>query len=565
MTSPRAPFAVVAAAVLLSACPGRQPPETCDGVSARSSSATAVDRWLLGQASRYPADNSLAARADELHRSQRARRAAAWEAIARTLAPVPLAHPTGVADATVPRFRTWYDRQDVYRMFSRLYGSLSIDARRAREHFSDSALDEAFGFDATFATTLPEWPADRLAAYATGLDGLTSIAAIGGVQRIAISPDAARHTIASYPEIMRCMTDGAPPAFESTPIAPRRLAREQLSLGRCGTQTVGPFFVANGGQLRATLEGTGADGAQIAVVEGVTSDAVTRCNAEGSHGCITDGPGIFSVRVTTQGRDMTGMLDVEYSPPTPAIAGCLNGVFPSGAATVAQEWRRTDIGIPFPTYDTSAAGLARRLAPGADATWGMGDGTADPSASEAYTLQLASGGTFRLAGMHIRTRELDHWLNITLWWSPNPDEDFGADRSASVRALGAPWTSYKMCVATEFDEQDTHANGGFDADAPTLAAALAAVHEGQGGPSWCSNPYIDGAPGLVRSNCVGCHQHAMSGLRPGDIQTDPVHYPGNGRLQVRNNFPSDQFWGIDAGDQLGASLNEIIAAWDSMP
>jgi hypothetical protein len=57
----------------------------------------------------------------------------------------------------------------------------------------------------------------------------------------------------------------------------------------------------------------------------------------------------------------------------------------------------------------------------------------------------------------------------------------------------------------------------------------------------------------------------MSGLRPADIQTDPVHYPGNGRVQVRDNFPSDQFWGIDAGDQLGATLNEIVANYLSMP
>jgi hypothetical protein len=274
---------------------------------------------------------------------------------------------------------------------------------------------------------------------------------------------------------------------------------------------------------------------------------------------------VFVVRIATRGASASGMLDVTYTPATPEIAACLHGVFPPAAATVALEWRRTDIGLVFPTYDTSADGLARRLAPGADATWGTGDGSAEPDEHAAYTLALPSGGTFRLAGMHIRTRELSHWLNITLWWSPTPDTDFGADRPASVRALGGPWASYKMCVATDFDEQDPDPTGGFGNDAPTLAAALRVVHEGAGGPSWCSNPYIDAAPGLVRSNCVGCHQHAMSGVRPADVQNDLAHYPANGRMQVRNNFPSDGFWGLDGGDQLAGVLQQTVDWWRAMP
>src|SRR5699024_7817 len=147
-------------------------------------------------------------------------------------------------------------------------------------------------------------------------------------------------------------------------------------------------------------------------------------------------------------------------------------------------------------------------------------------------------------GLHIRTRELAHWMNITLWFSPDPDEDFGADRPDAIRALGPPWSSYKMCVAIEFDEHDPDPNGGFIDDAPSLAAALRAVHEGPGGPSWCSNPYIDAGPGLARSNCVGCHQHAMSGARPAEIATDESRFPESGRLQMRNNFPADHFWGL---------------------
>jgi hypothetical protein len=267
------------------------------------------------------------------------------------------------------------------------------------------------------------------------------------------------------------------------------------------------------------------------------------------------------VRVAARERAASGMLDVRYTPPTANTAPCLQGVFPPTAATVAIEWRRTDLGMRLPTYDTSAAGLARRLAPGADASWGMGDGMADPTPAQVYTMRLRSGNTFRLAAMHIRTREVDHWLNITLWWSPNPDTDFGADRPAAIRALGGPWSSYKMCVATDYDEHDPDPAGGFAQSAPSLGAALRAVHEGSGSPSWCSNPYIDAGPGLVRSNCVGCHQHAMSGVRPAEVQNDPVHYPANGRRQVRNTSPSDGFWGLDGGDNLASVFAETVDFW----
>ena len=44
----------------------------------------------------------------------------------------------------------------------------------------------------------------------------------------------------------------------------------------------------------------------------------------------------------------------------------------------------------------------------------------------------------------------------------------------------------------------------------------------------------------------------MSGVRPVDVQSDPVRYPSNARTQVRNNAPADGFWGLDAGDNLAA-------------
>jgi len=118
-----------------------------------------------------------------------------------------------------------------------------------------------------------------------------------------------------------------------------------------------------------------------------------------------------------------------------------------------------------------------------------------------------------------------------------------------------------MCVAVEHTELDADPGGGFSGDAPSLARALASVHEGHGGPTWCSNPYIDGAPGLARGNCVGCHQHAMSGVRPGEVATEEARFPSGGRMAQRNNYPSDGFWGLDAGDSLASVIAEVVAYW----
>jgi hypothetical protein len=92
-----------------------------------------------------------------------------------------------------------------------------------------------------------------------------------------------------------------------------------------------------------------------------------------------------------------------------------------------------------------------------------------------------SGATFRLLALHIMTKDLGQWLWITLWWSPDPDSDFGADRPAS---LPAPWSQYKMCVVSDFTDAT------------------------EDGLSSCSNPYFERGRGNTRTNCIGCHQHA---------------------------------------------------------
>lgn len=221
---------------------------------------------------------------------------------------------------------------------------------------------------------------------------------------------------------------------------------------------------------------------------------------------------------------------------------CLGEDLPADAVVVKASWWRTS--APLPTHDTSAPTLAaRRRGERDDGGWGRGTGQASPGPEDIHTVRLAGGSAYRLAALHIVTKELRDWVWVTLWWSDRPDEDFGADRPEAIRALGAPWTSYKMAVVTAFDEGDPDARGGYRG---SLGDALEAVHEGRGGPTWSSNPYVERGAKNAQTNCIGCHQHAgVPGATSASILADPVRYPAAGRTRLRENFPADYLFALD--------------------
>ena len=246
-------------------------------------------------------------------------------------------------------------------------------------------------------------------------------------------------------------------------------------------------------------------------------------------------------------------LDDACSVPVDPAPACLSGPFPDAAVIVKANWRRADSGVALPVFDTSASGLERRLEASGTFSWDGADGSAEPGEDEIYTLRLPNGNTFRLAGLHVMTKELDHWFWITLWWSPEPNKDFGADRPAG---LPAPWQNYKLCAVTASTEGDANPDGGFAQDHPSLGAALAATRALPGNSSWCSNPYIEEGAGNAASNCIGCHQHAGTGLRTEDILADGTRFPDHGRQHERLTFPSDYVFAATVGDDIAAMLRE---------
>jgi mono/diheme cytochrome c family protein len=250
---------------------------------------------------------------------------------------------------------------------------------------------------------------------------------------------------------------------------------------------------------------------------------------------------------------------------------CFEQEFPTDAVLIKAQWIRSDFGRTMPAYDTDVEGLKRVVGEGSVADWADGDRQVDPTPEEIVTIQLKSTDTYRLAAMHIMTKELRHWTWITLWWSDRPDVDFGADRPEKIRSLDPVWSNYKMAVTVDYVEFDTNTAAWFP-EQPSLAAALEVTQDEL---SWSSNPYVEHGRGNARTNCIGCHQHGGSLVGydvDGDQQLDPFDldavieseslFPKNGRTQMRDIFPADYLWSTNRVDNLSQVIQSEVAFFD---
>jgi mono/diheme cytochrome c family protein len=265
-------------------------------------------------------------------------------------------------------------------------------------------------------------------------------------------------------------------------------------------------------------------------------------------------------------------LTLDREPSMDNFSFCMEQEFPPDAVLIKAQWVRADFGMQVPTWDTDANAILRALDPATAGEWATPDRMSNPPPSQIYTIRLLNGDTFRLAGLHIMTKELRHWTWITMWWSDTPTEDFGADRPDFIRErLDPVFSNYKMCVVTWYDEQDLDAGRSFEA-LPTLASALRAA---QGPATWCSNPYVEHGRGNARTNCIGCHQHGgskvfrdgnMDGtLDPFDLELvirDDGPFPMNGRQQIRQTFPADYLWSFSRVDDLSGVIRSEVEHFD---
>jgi hypothetical protein len=227
------------------------------------------------------------------------------------------------------------------------------------------------------------------------------------------------------------------------------------------------------------------------------------------------------------------------------FAPCVGTEFPVGSVIVKARWVPDT--LPLDAWDTTAAGVTGALTNG---QWGTAPRSANPDGSAIYTMTLTNGIRMRLAAMHIMSKELRDWAWVSLFWSDQPQADFGADRPASFTG---PFANYKMCTTVDFDESDdgTSLNG---AD-PTLKAAYDAI---KGPRTWCSNPYLEEGEHNGGTNCIGCHQHAGTDLDTSSIIQGDTAFPDGSRAKVRTNFPADYTFITSTGLALAAQFQAKV-------
>lgn len=276
--------------------------------------------------------------------------------------------------------------------------------------------------------------------------------------------------------------------------------------------------------------------------------------------------------------DSARTLTLDQSPPDPDanFSHCMDAEFPPDSVLLKVHWVRSDFNRAVPTYDTDAATLQSRISAGKSADWSDGDRQTQPSNEEIFTIRLKNGDTYRLAALHIMTKELRHWSWVTLWWSDSPDSDFGEDRPASLVEKNSVWANYKMNIVVDYLEGDPDPAARMS-DFPSLASAIAATTVSFEGvtPTWSSNPYIEHGQGNARTNCIGCHQHGGSQIGQdldGDgapdafdlnrVITDDTLFPFNGRTEIRTTFPSDYLWSTVRVDNLSQLLRSEVERAD---
>lgn len=430
-----------------------------------------VERAIIGKPKEYPADRTLDTKLDLLNSSQKARREAAWKALAKVLRDVNLADPdvkVGRSRGKLPAFRTWYQKDDIERMFARAYEAHGKEGRLKRTPLTTAEINAVAEWN---AEDRGSWTEEAYFERIKSLEqNKAAVQGLGGNARVSYSPGAVRHMMKNYPLLAKC-----------------------------------------------------------------------------ARGEIADDPK----------KDLFA---------TKNFSTCLDAEFPKDAAIIKAAWLRADFGMGVPVRPTTPEALAPRLAGTKDdGGWGKGVTEATPDESSIYTVKMSDGSTFRLPALHLVTKELREWLWITIWWAPDPDNDFGADRPDEIKRLPGPWKNYKMAVSTSFVESDPDPTGGFPRGKGSLGDALAATYAGVGKATWNSNQYVERGAHNAQTNCIGCHQHAGTPLRSEAILADPVAFPAAGRTKVRGNFPGDYTFAVSAPpDSLGQAFDSVISHYDSV-
>jgi hypothetical protein len=309
------------------------------------SAATVQDRKVIGGVTPYAADLGLAARDEELRTSIAARRAAAWNAVGKVLAPTPLVESKLAAQFSgtqpmLPAWHTWFTREDFDRVFKKLYRDLGPTARRARAPLDTATIDAGFQWNTTALDELPDWDQQRYDDYVAAVTTQEQAQGLGGISRVGYSSGAMRHLIHSYSNQYACRVSAPPDPFDAQAMRPGAPVRavEKAALAECTWQVLGPF-AAGTGSVKVTTTGDGDVDLYVRAGSAPTPDDHD-CKSAGStsqEACTVDGNGLVYVALFGA-KASTADVTIEYTSEDVAAPTCLDGEMPRDAVLVKADW-----------------------------------------------------------------------------------------------------------------------------------------------------------------------------------------------------------------------------------
>ena len=127
-----------------------------------------------------------------LHQDHGARRQLAWGLSENLLEPVSLSR----GPQRLPKFFTWYGRDDLQRIFRHLLVSQTPEQVRQREPFTDQAIERALVWNTTMVENQPHFDEELYDQWLRQRMGTPEEAlALGGLQRTFYSPAALQHLL----------------------------------------------------------------------------------------------------------------------------------------------------------------------------------------------------------------------------------------------------------------------------------------------------------------------------------------------------------------------------------
>jgi hypothetical protein len=162
-------------------------------------------RYAIGKGSAYPSNPLNESERSEMQRSVLAQRQLAWHIVEKVVQDV---SPAEGSNVQVPRFSTWYARNDFERWFQSTYAFLTPEQRRARVPLLPETIDQGESQLVDQVLTSPSWPRDRLNSWLAGLNSREKWLGTMGTARAIFSPAAAKHLIGSYKQINDCTPRG---------------------------------------------------------------------------------------------------------------------------------------------------------------------------------------------------------------------------------------------------------------------------------------------------------------------------------------------------------------------